>query len=160
MTKEHSNAGISNGIGWNLVEDTMYHIDSLVEKVYSYSYCRQDGSTSNKKIFIDYAQEDGCPDGMCIDTKGRLWVAIFNGQQVICWDPQTKEKLMTLKIPGAKKITSCCFGGPNYEWMFVTSGSSEEELGEFPNAGAVFVVKDLGAKGSPPHKFKLTMNEI
>ena len=29
------------------------------------------------------------PDGMCIDTKGKLWVACFNGSQVARFDPTT-----------------------------------------------------------------------
>ena len=166
--KKHSDAILSNGIGWNLADDQLYHIDSLLYKVFSYAYNRLNGSVSNQEVLIDYKQDKdlGLPDGMCTDTKGRLWVASFGstpgqtGQRVTCWDPQTKERLMTLKIPGAKRVTSCCFGGPNYEWLFVTSatfGASEEELAEYPNSGAVFVVKDLGACGFPANKFKVTI---
>lgn len=96
-------------------------------------------------------------DGMCTDEKGRIWVAMFNGQSITCWDPATKKILLTVKIPGAKCITSCCFGGPNYDWMFVTSAtfsSSEQELADYPNSGDLFVIKDLGARGTPAHKFK------
>ena len=32
---------------------------------------------------------DGVPDGMCIDTDGKLWVAMFNTGQVLQVDPNT-----------------------------------------------------------------------
>ncbi len=29
----------------------------------------------------------GIPDGMCVDTEGRLWVAGWLGKHVTCWEP-------------------------------------------------------------------------
>jgi len=151
---------LSNGLAWNLADDVMYYIDSYAMCMYSYSYNKDSGLITDKQVLIDYAQDDALaiPDGMCSDDKGRLWVASFGGERVTCWDPTTKERVMTVKIPGAKNITSCCFGGPNYEWMFVTSASlrlTEDELAAYPNSGSVFVIKDLGAKGVPPNKFTM-----
>ena len=34
-------------------------------------------------------QDEGVPDGMCIDSDGRLWVACYNGGRVIHIDPHT-----------------------------------------------------------------------
>ena len=158
--QRHGDALLSNGIGWNLADDIMYYIDSFTKSVDTYSYDSLKGSISNRKVLIDYAKDPdlGYPDGMCTDEEGRLWVASFGTQRVTCWDPQTKERVLTVMIPGAKDVTSCCFGGPNYEWLFVTSGIlevAEEELEVYPNSGSVFVIKDLRTRGSPPHKFKL-----
>ena len=138
----------------------MYYIDTVAYSLYSFTYDKGDGSIVDKKVLIDYSQDTelSFPDGMCVDADGRLWVASFGGQRVTCWNPQTKERVMTLTIPGAKRITSCCFGGPGYSWLFVTSaryGATAEELAENANSGAVFVIKDLGARGMPAHKFKL-----
>ena len=140
----------------------MYYIDSPAKSIYTFAYSSKDGTISQQEVLIDYAKdaELAIPDGMCRDTEGRLWVASFGGQRVTCWDPKTKEpeRVMTLRIPGAKNITSCCFGGPNYEWLFVTSaryGLNDEELADYPNSGALFVVKNLGARGTPAHMFKL-----
>lgn len=151
---------MSNGLDWNSDDNVMYYIDTYAHSLYTFSYNKQDGSLTDQKVLIDYTQdaELAFPDGMCIDTVGRLWVASFGGQRVTCWDPQTKKRVMTLKIPGAKQITSCCFGGPGYAWLFVTSaryGATPEELTENTNSGALFVIKNLGARGMPAHKFKL-----
>lgn len=160
LIKEHVVTTLSNGLDWNRDDNIMYYIDTLANSVYTFTYNRETGSLSDQKVLIDYTQDADLahPDGMCRDVKGRLWVASFGGQRVTCWDPESKERVLTLKIPGAKRITSCCFGGPNYEWLFVTSatyGASEEELAEYPNSGALFVVKDLGVCGTPAYKFKL-----
>lgn len=150
---------VSNGLDWSRENDVMYYIDSAPKKLYTFAYNGEEASLSNQAILIDYSKDDalGFPDGMCTDAEGRLWVASFCGQRVTCWDPKTKGKLLTVKIPGAKNITSCCFGGPNYEWLFVTSatyGLSEKEFAEYPNSGALFVIKDLGTRGFPANKFK------
>lgn len=151
---------MSNGIAWNVAEDTLYQVDTCGLKLYSYAYNKTTGKISNQEPFVDfYASQVGAlADGMCTDTEGRLWVAMCTGQSVTCWDPKTKEKLLAVKFPKAKRITSCCFGGPNYEWLFVTSAkflASAEELAENTNSGSLFVIKDLGARGMPSHKFKL-----
>jgi len=59
-------------------------------------------------------------------------------------------QLQTVTFP-VKKITSCCFGGPNYSELYVTSarfGLSEEEVHSHqPLAGSVFKVTGLGVCG-------------
>ena len=55
-------------------------------------------------------------------------------------------------MPGWR-ITSCCFGGKNYDELYVTCsryGSKEEELKKYPLSGSVFRVTGLGVKGYPP----------
>ena len=60
--------------------------------------------------------------------------------------------MQTINFP-ATRTTSCCFGGPNYDEMFVTCGkfgmSEEEFKNEQPLAGSVFKVTGLGVKGKP-----------
>jgi len=59
-------------------------------------------------------------------------------------------ELRTVTFP-AKNITSCCFGGPDYSELYVTSsrfGLSEEEIRSHqPLAGSVFKVTGLGVCG-------------
>jgi sugar lactone lactonase YvrE len=61
------------------------------------------------------------------------------------------KRIGAVEIPGLR-ITSCCFGGKNYDELFVTCsryGSTEEELQKFPLSGSVFKVTGLGVKGYP-----------
>ena len=60
--------------------------------------------------------------------------------------------LRSVKVPG-KRTTSCCFGGRDYSELYVTSarqGWSDEEFRTVdPQAGSLFKVTGLGAKGYP-----------
>ena len=158
VTKHTSGIDISNGIGWNLDNTVMYYIDSLPRKVYAFDYNEQERTVANQRVCIDYAKDDslGLPDRMCVDVQGRAWVTGFFGQAVTCWDMNTREMVDQIKVP-AKRITSCCFGGPNYEWLFVTSACYRIETAEreeFPHSGGIFVVKGLGTRGAPAYQFK------
>ena len=136
----------------------MYYIDSLASKLYSFDYNESAGTITNQTVAVDYAQDDalGLPDGMCIDAEGMLWVAGYYGAAVTRWDPATGKKLARIPIP-AKCATSCCFGGPNYDKLFITSGcgsAKDSDLQQYPHPGAVFVVEGLGVRGLPPQKFR------
>ena len=66
------------------------------------------------------------------------------------------EILQTVEIPGARRITSCCFGGPNLDELYVTScadGFTDEDYAEQPNAGSLFKITGLGVRGVPSEKF-------
>ena len=121
--KRHCDAVLSNGIAWSPSEDMMYFIDTF-KTLFSWSYNKEDGSISSPKKLINYSHypDLGYPDGMCSNV---MWVICFGSHKVTCWNPQTKEKVMEVDIPGAKNTTSCCFGGPNCDvlilWFVVIS---------------------------------------
>ena len=138
----------------------MYYVDSLAKKVYSFDYDESAGTITNQTVAVDYAQDSalGLPDGMTIDAEGKLWVAGFRGGAVTRWDPATGKKLAYIPIP-AHCVTSCCFGGPNYDKLFVTSAYIENKESadlqeKYPLSGSVFVVEELGVHGFPPQKYK------
>ena len=158
--KHLSDITLSNGIAWSLEWTKMYYVDSLVRKIHSFDYDESACTVTNQIVAVDYAQDSalGLPDGMTIDAEGKLWVAGFHGGAVTRWDPATGKKLAYIPIP-AQCVTSCCFGGPNYDKLFVTSATmyaKESDLQQYPHAGAVFVVEGLGVHGLPPQKYKGT----
>ena len=158
LTKCVSPVSISNGIGWSKDNKTMYYNDSLPAKVYRFDFNVDTGTISNQQVLIDYSKDKslGLPDGLCTDVEGRLWIASYGGKTgVNCWDAQTGEHIRSIPMPGVCNVTSCCFGGPNCEWLFVTSANVFQDPSEYPNAGSIFIVKGLGTRGTHAYKYKL-----
>ncbi len=148
------NIGISNGIVWSLDQQTMYYIDSKAYTVRAFDYANATGDISNERVVITVPREMSLPDGMAIDAEGMLWVAHFGGSAVRRWDPNTGQVLAAIELP-AKQITSCAFGGPNLDTLYITSGANgldEAALAKQPHAGALFAVKP-GVRGVPTFKF-------
>ncbi|XP_062303712.1 regucalcin [Osmerus eperlanus] len=155
VVKHFSQVDISNGLDWSLDHRTFYYIDSLTYTVEAFDYDINTGGLSNRRMVYRLEKDEGIPDGMCIDSDGRLWVACYNGGRVIHIDPHTGARLQTVKLP-VQKTTSCCFGGRNYSDLYVTSaylGMDESDLAKQPQAGCVFKVTGLGTKGIPTNSF-------
>ncbi|XP_072017372.1 regucalcin-like [Amphiura filiformis] len=152
VTKHVENIDIANGMAWSPDRKTMYYIDSLAFGVDAFDYNKTTGALSNRRQVIAIPhEEEGFPDGMTIDEEGMLWVACFSKSRVNRYNPVTGDKLQMLTFP-ATNITSCCFGGPNYDILFVTS-SSFQLTSDQPLAGSIFAVKDLGVKGLPSNTY-------
>jgi sugar lactone lactonase YvrE len=155
VEKKIENVTISNGIAWGLDHKKMYYIDTPTFEVVAYDYEKETGNISNKQIALKIKEEDGYPDGMTIDTEGMLWIAHWGGWQVTRWNPQTGEKIMSIKLP-VSKVTSCTFGGENLSDLFITSASvglSAEDLVQQPLAGALFIIRNCGFQGVEAFEF-------
>ncbi|KAL5021521.1 hypothetical protein ScPMuIL_000676 [Solemya velum] len=163
LTKHVDKIGVSNGIDWTDDNRTMYYIDSMSRQVWAYDFDIGAGSMSNKRTVVDFGGEEtmdtlGFPDGMTIDNNGHIWVACYGVGKVVCFDPETGKTLRTIELPDAKKTTSCCFGGPNMDELFVTCATynltpNQVKL-EHPLDGSLFRVTDLGVKGRPANIYE------
>ncbi|WP_421827627.1 SMP-30/gluconolactonase/LRE family protein [Larkinella sp.] len=144
------NVTCSNGLAWSLDHRLLYYIDSPTRQVVAYDYDVHTGTITNKRVVIQFEEADGFPDGMTIDEKGMLWIALWDGWKVVRCNPNTGERLQQIDLPAAR-ITSCTFGGTSLDDLYITSaktGLSQQELAEQPLAGYLFVVKNTGIKGA------------
>jgi sugar lactone lactonase YvrE len=99
---------------------------------------------------------DAVPDGMCIDAEGMLWIALFGGGAVTRWDPISGQLLERLAVP-CRQVTSCCFGGPHLDQLFITTARREMDAAAIaaePLAGGLFQA-DVGVKGLPADPFQV-----
>jgi len=161
INKMIDNVSISNGIVWSLDKTKMYYIDTPTQKVICYNYNNETGDISKAKVAIEIQDNMGSPDGMAIDEKGNVWIALWGGSAVGCWNPETGKLLRTIDVP-AKNVTSCAFGDKDLETLYITTArtaTSDEELSEFPYAGGVFKVKP-GVKGVKAFFFNDKINEL
>lgn len=155
LTKWVDKITISNGMTWSLDKKMFYYIDSFLRTIYAFDYDEEAGAISNRRIAVKNDPSLGYPDGMTIDAEGMLWVAMYDGWKVVCFNPVTGDIIREVDIPVAK-VTSCCWGGPNLDELFVTCESlrlSPEEKKAQPLAGSIFRVKNLGTHGFPAIPF-------
>ncbi len=148
------NVTTSNGIVWSLEKDKMYYIDTPTRKVMVYDYNNATGEISNPEIAVQVPADFGAPDGMTIDADGNLWIALWGGSAVGCWNPESGELLRTIEVP-AKNVTSCAFGDKDMKTLYITTarqGTSKEELNNYPNSGGVFKIRP-GVKGIKAYFF-------
>lgn len=154
LQKMQDSVTISNGIIWSLDEKTMYYIDTDRGNVRAYDYDKKTGDITNERVVITVSDTIGYPDGMTIDSEGMLWIALWNGNGVSRWNPNTGEMLQFIEVP-AHNVSSCAFGGENLETLYITSARvdmTDEELKAKPNAGGVFKVVP-GVKGVKSYFF-------
>ncbi|XP_020286684.1 regucalcin-like isoform X2 [Pseudomyrmex gracilis] len=157
---EISPVSISNGLAWNIQDDTFYYIDSPTRVIAAYDYDPINGKISNRRVVFDLNDTDlsGVPDGMTIDTDGNLWIALFGGHHIINVNPKTKQLLRKIKLP-AENVTSAAFGGPLLDILYVTTsghGLTAEQRKETPYAGSVFAIEGLGVHGLIANSFKIS----
>ncbi|XP_037090303.1 regucalcin-like [Pollicipes pollicipes] len=143
----------SNGLAWNSSGDRMYYIDTFSYKVDVFDCDLTGPSIGNRRTVYDVKQKGagGFPDGMTIDTSGNIWVAMYFASMVACIDPERGQVVQQLHLP-ASNITSCTWGGPGHDVLYVTSalhGLEPWQLAVQPGAGCTYRVTGLGARGAP-----------
>ncbi|ULQ57777.1 SMP-30/gluconolactonase/LRE family protein [Flavihumibacter rivuli] len=146
---------ISNGLAWDVERNLFYYIDTLTSVVMAYDYDPATGDISRPRVVIRIPEKEGYPDGMTIDSEGKLWIAHWAGWKVSRWDPFSGRQLQSFSLPAAK-ITSCCFGGQGLSDLYITSarkGLSAEQIEQQPHAGALFVIRNCGSKGFAPFRY-------
>ena len=118
-----SNISISNGIGWSPDGKIMYYIDTP-QKSIEVIELNQTSFISGKTSFIDLSLYDGVPDGLTVDTKGHIWVAMWDGKQILEVDPSIGV-INQIKLP-VSRPTTCVFGNPNQ--LFVSTAYVKGEF--------------------------------
>ncbi len=157
IEKKLENISVSNGLVWSGDKKTFYYIDTPTKEVWGFNYDDATGNITNKRVAASIPESEGFPDGMSIDSEGKLWIAHWGGYQVARWDPITGKKLFSIKMP-VSQVTSCAFGGENLDQLYITcarKGLSEEALKKEPLAGSLFVYDTKGEfKGVPANRFR------
>ena len=75
---------ISNGLDWSPDAKIFYFIDTLTYKLEAFDYDDETGDIGGRRTVFDFAKEgvEGKPDGMAVDNRGNLWVAMYQGGKV------------------------------------------------------------------------------
>jgi len=139
VEKVLSGVTISNGLDWSADNRTMYYIDSPTHNIDAFDFDLESGRLSARRHLIEIPPEAGLPDGMVVDEDGFIWVALWGGHSVRRYSPEGRLD-RTVYVP-VSRVTSCAFGGPDREDLYITSASvnlTEAELAAEPLAGSLF----------------------
>ena len=129
----------SNGIDWSPDARTMYYIDTPTGYVGAFDFDSAAGTISNRRRVVEISPEDGMPDGMCSDSEGMIWVAHWGGGMVSRWNPVSGERLAVYRLP-AENVTSCAFGGPALDDLYVTTARAGSRA-PTASAGGLFRIR-------------------
>ncbi len=116
-----SNIGITNGMGFSPDQQFFYHTDSLPRTITRYNYHAASGAISDPQSFIQFPEDEGCPDGMHVDTDGQLWIACWGGSCVYTYSAKG-QRLHKISVP-AKQVSCCALGGPSGNELLITTAS-------------------------------------
>lgn len=142
--------GITNTMVW-LDDGRFVTADTTLDTLYAYTVGPQ--GLADRQVFAA-SPGRGLPDGSTGDGVGHVWnCRVVGGASLAEFDPQGR-LLRLVELP-CSWPTSCCFGGPDLDTLFVTSARftmSEAHLAAHPQEGNLFALKP-GRIGRPARRF-------
>jgi sugar lactone lactonase YvrE len=144
---------VTNSVCISPDERTLYMSDTRRYKLWAFDLDIDDGVLSRRRVFADYKQGPGRPDGACIDSNGYLWNAVFGGGKLIRYAPDGRvDREIALPVTNP---TCVCLGGPGLRTLYITSSTNmlaPEVLARETLAGALLAI-DVDTPGLPERMF-------
>ncbi len=106
-----------NGLAFSPDESLLYVADSAESPGPIHAYEVRDGEVGERRLLR--MVEPGIPDGMRVDTEGRIWTSSADSVQVL---DATGELIDRVPVP--ETVANLCFGGPDGTDLFVTATTS------------------------------------
>jgi L-arabinonolactonase len=144
----------ANSTCFSLDGRTMYYADTPQAVIWAFDYDPETGTPSNCRIFCDFRDQPGTPDGSIIDADGCLWNAQWSGSRVVRYRPDGSVDRI-VEVP-CRNPTSVAFGGRGFDTLYVTTSRltlTEEQTRLEPLAGTLLAVHP-GVKGLPETRFR------
>jgi sugar lactone lactonase YvrE len=136
---------VANGLEWSPDGTLAYFNDTATYSVAVFRYARETGLTERRVL----AELEHRPDGLTVDARGGVWVALSDGGAVRRYAPDG-ELDEVIEVP-TRKVTACTFGGEALDELFITT-SREGLVGDDPLAGSLFRATP-GVTGVPVREF-------
>lgn len=153
LSEQATGIYVSNGLGWSPDNKIMYYTDTGQKTIWAYDYDIDSGAATNRREFITFGGP-GKPDGMCVDSEGRLLVCLWDGWRVEIYTPDGKLNCaIDLPVP---RVTCCAFGEHDFKTLYITTASiglDADTLKKAPHAGKLFAI-NMKVPGLPEARFK------
>jgi len=140
---------ICNGMAWSPDSRRYYLADSGARRIYAYDYELATGRISNKRVLIEFPQDEGIPDGLAMDADGHLWCAMWDGWAIKRIAPDGRV-VRTIDLP-VPRPTNCAFGGDAGRTLYITTARirlSAMQLAAAPLSGSILAV-EVDVAGAP-----------
>lgn len=159
-TSLRTNIGVTNGLAFDTDRRRMYFADTPTDRVLVFDYDLDTGHISNERVFLDYTDLSGKPDGGCVDADGCYWSASVYGWAVIRVTPEgAVDRRIELPV---QKPSMPAFGGSDLSTLFVTTigmgGTTPSEPGRDGFEPGELLALDVGVQGLPEPVFDLAAN--
>jgi D-xylonolactonase len=154
VTEVDDGFAVTNGIATSPDGNTAYVSDMFHRRIRVYRLDPESGAIIERLPAIT-TQGPGYPDGLAVDSDGRLWVGYWEGSRVDCID--AGGALITSVSVPAGHATRACLGGHDGSQLFVTSARynlDDAQLRAQPSSGALFSATVDGV-GLPPAEARL-----
>ncbi len=117
---------------------TLYLSDTTGRRLLACELDPASGRLGAPQIFATIAEDAGLPDGIAVDREGFLWCAHYGGGRLTRYAADGAiDRVLTMPVPN---VTSCCFGGPDLDTLYITTAGGEAER-RAPGAGALFAAR-------------------
>jgi len=136
---------LSNGLAWAPDGAVLYSVDTTPGIVYARSYDVATGVCGERREA--FRVPDGSPDGICVDTDGHLWVAVWGAGEVRRYT--TDGRVLAIVTVAAPHTSCVTFAGPDLDRLVVTTAREElsaAALEANPESGSLFIA-DVEARG-------------
>lgn len=144
---------VTNSVATSPDGRTLYMSDTRRFKLWAFDLDLAHGTLANRRVFVDYADSQGRPDGACVDSEGFVWNAVFAGHRVVRYAPSGEiDRVIELPVTHP---TCVCFGGPELKTLYISTATkmiAPEVLARETLAGALLAV-DVDVPGLPEPMF-------
>jgi L-arabinonolactonase len=148
-----SNVTCANSTCFSPDGTIMYFADTPTGQIWVYDYDTDTGAVANRRVFADFADQPGIPDGSIVDAEGFLWNAQWNGYRVVRYRPDgTIDRILDMPVMNP---TCVAFGGKDLDVLYVTTARylmTPEQIEAESLSGGLFAVK-VDVKGLNEPKF-------
>ena len=120
VSRHADGIGISNTLCWDPARRRLYFADTTLGTIWVHDFDPTTGTLAKRRVFAA-TEGHGHPDGSAIDADGYLWNARWGGSCIIRYTPDGAiDRIVEVPV---KQPTSCVFGGPQLQTLYVTSAA-------------------------------------
>jgi sugar lactone lactonase YvrE len=151
VTTIDTGLSISNGLAWSPDGAQFFSTDTAPGIIWVRDYDGVSGEFGPRRQHLRI--ESGYPDGICMDSRGHLWVAIWGEGEVRSYTT-SGEPEHTVRVP-VPHVSSVAFAGEALDRLVITTASRDLDaagLAQHPDAGRLFLA-DVGVTGIPRYSW-------